>query len=170
MEAFEFIASFGTVTIENISSGVVIYKQYKSTSSNPLNFQKGRAKCNQDSDAVSASGFLHMPMPRSEAENQIYHELVKDKKKNTYLDIAEVQPPTSPRSWKLKDGTPATWFNWAPGQPGTKSYITMLRDTSDSNTGLWMNSDGTNGRNIVCTYFLPAYSVNYCSWLRNFED
>ena len=54
-------------------------------------------------------------MPRNEAENQIYFDLIsiRGHGPRVWLDIVEVQPRTSPRSWVYKDGSPVTWFNWS---------------------------------------------------------
>ena len=171
----------------NISSGIVIYKKYESTWRNPLDFNSGRAKCEEDSSKVSSvSDFLHLPMPQNEDENKIYHDIVKDYDFNVYLDITEVVPQTTPRSWELKNGTSPMWFNWVvlPSKitvdKGTP-YIQMLRDTPGGrNEGYWLEVgeewNSMEGKyelpegDIVCTYFLPAYSIDYCPWLRDFED
>ena len=52
----------------------MIYKIQDGT----MNFAEGRVRCDADSDAVGASGFLSMPGPRSDAENQIYFDIVPD--------------------------------------------------------------------------------------------
>ena len=173
----------------NISSGIVIYKKYQSSWRNPLDFDSGRAKCEEDSNKVSTvSDFLHLPMPQNEDENKIYHDIVKDYATHVYLDITDVTPPqTTPRSWELKNGTSATWFNWAAGMPSKitvdkgKPYIQMVRDTPGGrNNGSWLEvGEEWNFKtgehelpeaDTVCTYFLPAYSIDYCPWLRDFED
>ena len=171
----------------NISSGIVIYKKYESTWRNPLDFNSGRAKCEEDSNKVSSvSDFLHLPMPQNEDENKIYHDIVKDYATHVYLDITEVEPQTTPRSWELKNGTSATWFNWlTPPRNITvgkgKPYIRMLRDTQGGmNNGNWLETgpqwNSMTGEydyplaDTVCTYFLPAYSIDYCPWLIDFVD
>ena len=187
--------------LTNISSGIVIYKGYASTYNDPLNFERGRERCEEDSAAAGVSGFLHLPMPQSEDENEIYRNIINNQKSYDYqalnhnfmyLDITEVQPQTLPRTWELKNGTSATWFNWNPNllhvtnpnyelpkaellEYGVRPYIQM-----DPATGLWtdvkeemidytgevVKTPGT----IVCSYFLPAYSLTYCPWLSEFED
>jgi len=168
----------------NISSGIVIYKKYESTWRDPLNFESGRAKCEEDSNKVSSiSDFLHLPMPQSEDENKIYYDIVKNYATHVYLDITEVEPQTTPRSWELKNGTSAMWFNWltSPSKITVgkgKPYIQMLRDTSGvNNEGGWIEVGAQWNEmkgeyilpegDIVCTYFLPAYSIDYCPWLRD---
>ena len=152
-----------------------------------MDFDSGRAKCEEDSNKVSTvSDFLHLPMPQNEDENNIYHDIVKDYATHVYLDITEVEPQTTPRSWELKNGTSATWFNWAAGMPSKitvdkgKPYIQMLRDSLGSGNGGWIEVgpewNSMTGEykypeaDTVCTYFLPAYSIDYCPWLRDFED
>ena len=152
-----------------------------------MDFDFGRAKCEEDSNKVSTvSDFLHLPMPQNEDENKIYHDIVKDYATNVYLDITEVLPQTNPRSWELKNGTSATWFNWMvlPSRITVdegKPYIQMLRDTAyGTNAGRWIEG-GPEWNSLageyfkpkadtVCTYFLPAYAIDYCPWLRDFEE
>ena len=143
-----------------------------------MNFSEGRARCDQDSIDASVSGFLHMPMPRSETEHQIYFDLVKDRPYSTYLDITEVFPKTNPRTWELKDGSLATWFSWNANEPNDhgngEPFIEMLRDfgPGGDRLGNWndMGGDGNHQRNIVCSYFLPAGAENNCPWLSDFQD
>lgn len=145
-----------------------------------MNFEDGRARCNQDSEDASASGFLHMPMPRSDAENQIYIDLIEsslatsaNSHRNTFLGITEVYPQTSPRSWVLEDGSPATHFNWHPNEPNdlnTEPFV-LLHPPS----GTWNDIGGTrpNGTQhqlkIVCSYYLPAEAQGLCPWLSDFQ-
>ena len=161
------------VLLKIISLGVLLYKQF-----DELSFHDGRARCDQDSEDASVSGFLHMPMPRSETENQMYFDLVKARPLNTYLDITEIYPQTSPRSWELSDGSTATFFSWYPNEPNdlnTEPFAQLLRDHGTEPTrsaGLW-NDVGNNGdhlANIVCSYFLPAGAENSCPWLSDFQD
>ena len=91
----------------------VLYKRYVS-----LTIAEGRARCDQDSEDVAAgdasvSGFLHFPMPRNEAENQLFYDILG----GGFLDITEILPSTSPRSWVYRDGSPVTWFKWFTGEP-----------------------------------------------------
>ena len=141
-----------------------------------MNFAEGRARCDQDSADASVSGFLHMPMPRSEAEQQIYFDLVKDRPSSTFLDITEVFPKTNPRTWALKDGSLATWFNWLAGEPNDSGNgepnVELLRDwgPGGDRLGNWNDLPGNLPRNIVCSYFLPAGAENNCPWLTDFQD
>ena len=186
MTVFQFCPNVCCELI-NITSGIVIYKKYESTWRNPLNFDSGRAKCEEDSNKVSSvSDFLHLPMPQNEDENKIYHEIVKDYATHVYLDITEVKPQTQPRSWELKNGTSAMWFNWVASPSKitvdkgglNKPYIQLLRDTpGGKNVGGWVEvgaqENSMTGEHelpkadTVCTYFLPAYSIDYCPWLRD---
>ena len=113
-----------------------------------------------------------MPMPRSETENQIYYDIVGVKSYSTYLDITEIFPKTNPRTWKFKDGSPATWFSWNAGEPNDSGngepYVAMLsRGGGDWNDA---GGDGNYPQNVVCSYFLPAGAENNCPWLRDFQD
>ena len=145
-----------------------------------MSFHVGRARCDQDSGDASVSGFLHMPMPRSRAENQIYYEIVKDRSDNTWLGITEIYPQTSPRSWELEDGSVMTWDSWYPGEPNdlnTEPFVQLLREhgtegETQKRMGNW-NDVGGNGAhqdNVVCSYFLPAGAQNNCPWLADFQD
>lgn len=71
---------------------VVLYK----IQNDRYNFADGRARFDQDSDDAGVSGFLSLPVPKSDAENQIYYDIVSGGL--TYLDIVEVLPITNPRS------------------------------------------------------------------------
>ena len=178
MTVFQFCSNVCCKLI-NVSSGIVIYKKYESTWRNPLDFESGRAKCEEDSNKVSSvSDFLHLPMPQSEDENKIYHDIVKDYAFHVYLDITEVKPQTTPRSWELKNGTSAMWFNWAVGSPSKitvgkgKPYIQLTQKKGSwLEVGVqWNDMKGEYEfpeGDIVCTYFLPAYSIDYCPWLRD---
>ena len=122
-------------------------------------------------DAVG-SGFLSLPMPRSIEENQLYYELTK----SALLDIVEVLPVTSPRSWVYRDGSPVTWFNWADGEPSSPSkahYVEFGFKTPTKDHGArWNDVTGPSSRprRIVCTYFLPAGAELVCPWLNDFQD
>ena len=147
-----------------------------------MSFHDGRARCDQDSDDASVSGFLHMPMPRSRAENQIYFDLIKDKPDNIWLDITEVNDITgasfNPREWELKGGSPATWFSWNAGEPNNwnrEPYVQMLRDHgtgSEYDMGNWndIGGDGNYQHNVVCSYFLLAGAKNNCPWISDFQN
>ena len=164
-----------TATRKNVYLGTVLYKIY-----DDMNFDDGRARCDQDSQDASASGFLHLPMPRSDAENQIYIDLIESSSatsvnspRNTFLGITEVYPQTSPRSWVLEDGSPATHFNWYPGEPNdlnTEPFV-LLHPPS----GTWNDIGATrpNGTQhqlkIVCSYYLPAEAQSLCPWLSDFQ-
>ena len=56
---------------------------------------------------AAVSGFLSLPMPRSEAENQIYFDLIRPGRQAgtaAFLDITEILPVTNPRSWPMIHG------------------------------------------------------------------
>ena len=146
-----------------------------------MNVEDGRARCNQDSEDASVSGFLHMPMPRSDAENQIYIDLIEsslatsaNSPRNTLLGINEVYPQTSPRSWVLENGSPATYFNWYTGEPNdlnTEPFV-LLHPTLG---GKWndISANRPNGTpyllKIVCSYYLPVEAQGLCPWLSDFQ-
>ena len=107
-----------------------------------------------------------MPMPRNDAENQIYYDIVSGGL--AYLDIVEVLPNTSPRSWVYRDGSPVTYFKWASGEP---NYPDREHNVEISWVGSsWNNLPATATKLIVCTYSLPAGAQNTCPWLNDFED
>ena len=149
-----------------------------------MNFEDGRARCNQDSQDASASGFLHLPMPRSDAENQIYIDLIESSTatsantpRNTFLGITEVYPQTDPRSWVLEDGSPATHFNWFPGEPNDLNAepFVLLYPSGFPPNGSQIDIDRTpwNGTQhqfkTVCSYYLPAEAQGLCPWLNDFQ-
>ena len=142
---------------------VVLYK----IQNDEYNFADGRARCDQDSDDAGVSGFLSMPTPRSDAENQIYYDIVSGGK--AYLDIVEVLPITSPRSWVYRDGSPATYLKWTSGEPNypEKEHNVEIGRGGRSS---WNNLPGSATKLIVCTYSLPAGAQNTCPWLNDFED
>ena len=141
----------------------MIYKIQDGT----MNFAEGRVRCDADSDAVGVSGFLSMPVPRSDAENQIYFDIISGG--NAYLDIAEVLPITNPRSWVYRDGSPATYLPWSPDEPNhpqTEHNVEIGWEGKIT----WNNSPSSRLKLIVCTYALPAGAENTCPWLSDFED
>ena len=132
-----------------------------------MNFAEGRVRCDADSDAVGVSGFLSMPVPRSDAENQIYFDIISSG--NAYLDIVEVLPITNPRSWVYRDGSPATYLPWSPREPNGPTYEHNV-EFGWSGLNTW-NDLGDNRRNwVVCTYSLPAGAENTCPWINDFDD
>ena len=172
------------------ASGTAIYKLQDVE----MKHGDARARCDQDSEDAGVPGFLHLPMPRNAAENEIYydiisqHDIITGYNDVAWLDIVEVQPPTSPRTWVYKDGSPVTWFNWHSGEPNNyrggkpnnEPNIQMFsapanseaaRGTSHKRTGRkWNDRNPANLSLGVCTYFLPAGAENDCAWLHEFED
>ena len=146
-----------------LSSGTVIYKIHNTK----VKHRQAQAKCDQDSADAAVSGFLHLPMPRNEVENQIYLDIIRQQTSPAWLDIVEVQPKTSPRTWVYKDGSPVTWFNWKSSEPNNVRGIET--EVEMEATGKW-NDHHQVGRPAVCTYFLPAGAENECTWLHEFED
>ena len=137
-----------------------------------MNHTRARAACNQDSEDAGFAGFLHLPMPRNEAENQIYFDIISGTERHAWLDIVEVMPRTSPRTWVYKDGSPVTWFNWKSGEPNNyrntnETEVMMLNN--ENFPGQW-NDQYNSNRLSVCTYFLPAGAENDCTWLSEFEN
>ena len=152
------------------SSGTVIYK----IQDVQMRHGEAQARCDQDSEDAGVPGFLHLPMPRNEAENQIYFDIISQDdiitSDKAWLDIVEVQPRTSPRSWVYKDGSPVTWFNWSSGEPNNANGHETEVDMADHD-GKWIDHYGWDShRRAVCTYFLPAGAENDCSWLHEFEN
>ena len=139
--------------------------------------EEAQARCDQDSEDAGVPGFLHLPMPRNEMENQIYFDLISHQAVPAWLDILEVLPRTSPRSWMYKDGSPVSWFNWNAGEPnnyrGTNETEVQIFAADDrySSTiyGKWNDMSPTNSL-VLCTYFLPAGAETDCTWLHDFED
>ena len=147
--------------------GVVIYKIQDDT----MTHEEAQTLCDQHSDEAGFSGFLHLPMPRNEKENQIYLDIIKSEEQNAWLDIAEVQPPTSPRSWVYKDGSAATWTNWESGEPNNWNGDLETQADMKSTNGKWTDAPPSYccNRRAVCTYFLPAGSEEKCPWLYDYE-
>ena len=141
----------------------MIYKIQDGT----MNFAEGRVRCDADSDAVGVSGFLSMPVPRSDAENQIYFDIVSGG--TAYLDIVEVLPNTNPRSWVYRDGSPATYLNWSPNEPNTPDRENNV-EIGWGGRITWNDLPSSGRKLIVCTYALPAGAENTCPWLNDFED
>ena len=151
---------------QNYYSGVVIYKVLE----DPIRLSDARAVCEQDSEAAVAAGFLHLPMPQSEGENRVYLSLIAGSGQHAWLDIDEVMPRRSPRTWVYRDGSPVTWFNWSgPSEPnnnkGHEDQVEMYHAT-----GKWNDRPDNANRVAVCSYFLPAGAENDCTWLREFEN
>ena len=135
-----------------------------------MTHEEAQTRCNQHSDEAGFSGFLHLPMPRNEKENQIYFDIIKSQEQNAWLDIAEVQPPTSPRSWVYKDGSAVTWTNWESGEPNNWRGDLETQADMKSTNGKWNDSNPSDdNRRAVCTYFLPAGSEKNCPWLYDYE-
>ena len=139
---------------------------------------EAQARCDQDSADAAVPGFLHLPMPRNEVENQIYFDIISQQTSPAWLDIVEVQPFTSPRTWVYKDGSPVTWVNWNSGEPnnyrggtpGNEPQVEMYSaDDTGRLNGKWNDRPVAN-RLVVCAYFLPAGAENNCAWLHEFED
>ena len=157
-------------------SGTVIYKIQDAQ----MRHGEAQARCDQDSEDAGVPGFLHLPMPRNEAENEIYFDIISQQTSPAWLDIVEVDPlsPTSPRTWAYKDGSPVTWVNWKSGEPnnyrggvpGKEPQVQMYSaDDTGRLNGKWNDQYSAN-RLVVCTYFLPAGAENNCTWLHEFED
>ena len=146
--------------------GVVIYKKYFDER---MTNAQARAVCDQDSEDADVAGFLHLPMPRNDLENQIYFGIIAGEERGTWLDIHEVIPRTSPRTWVYKDGSPVTWVNWAPGEPND------YRNSNETDAEMLFTNGKWNDQRMyntfaVCTYFLPAGVENDCTWLHDFEN
>ena len=144
-----------------------------------MGHKDAQARCDQDSEDAGVPGFLHLPMPRNAAENEIYFNIISKQPSPAWLDIVEVNPtsPTSPRSWVFKDGSPVTWVNWNKnepnnykgGVPGKEPQVQMYSAGDNGINGKW-NDQYNSARLVVCTYFLPAGAENDCTWLHEFED
>ena len=150
----------------------------------PMKREEAQARCDQDSEEAGVPGFLHLPMPRNEVENQIYSDIIRyadgtqsfgkpTQKGVAWLDIVEVQPRTTPRSWVYKDGSPVTWFNWSGPEPnnwgGKETEVQMYQDP-EVYRGEWNDCPKDLDNLVVCTYFLPEGAENDCTWLHEFED
>ena len=134
-----------------------------------MTHEEAQTRCNQHSDEAGFSGFLHLPMPRNETENQIYFDIIKSEEQNVWLDIAEVQPSTSPRSWVYKDGLAATWTNWNSGEPNNYGGSSETQAEMRPDNGKWNDVIPSDIRRAVCTYFLPAGSEKKCPWLYDYD-
>ena len=145
--------------------GVVIYKIQDDT----MTHEEAQTLCDQHSDEAGFSGFLHLPMPRNEKENQIYLDIIKSEEQNAWLDIAEVQPPTSPRSWVYKDGSAVTWTNWKSGEPNNNKGLSETQAEMWLENGEWNDAPPSYNNSVVCTYFLPSGSEKNCPWLYDYE-
>ena len=146
--------------------GVVIYKIQDDT----MTHEEAQTRCNQHSDEAGFSGFLHLPMPRNEKENQIYFDIIKSEEQYVWLDIAEVQPSTSPRSWVYKDGLAATWTNWNSGEPNNYGGSSETQAEMQPDNGKWNDAIPSYiNRRAVCTYFLPSGSEKKCPWLYDYD-
>lgn len=137
-----------------------------------MTIAEGRARCDQDSEDVAAGdasvfGFLHFPMPRNDAENQLFYDILG----GGFLDITEILPSTSPRSWVYRDGSPVTWFKWftgEPNHPNKERHVEMFNGRL--NKRYWNDIDGNypgHQRNVNCIYFLPAGAEKICPWLQD---
>ena len=140
---------------------------YKVKDQNP--FTAARATCDEDSIAAGAPGFLHLPMPRNDAENAIYLDIVQNRV--AWLDITEVRG-TEPRSWVYRDGSPATYFNWEPREPNSRSenYVEIFGRFGGSTDGQWNDIHGGARQHAICTYFLEAGAENTCAWLTELQN
>ena len=131
-------------------------------------FTAARATCDEDSIAAGAPGFLHLPMPRNDAENAIYRDIQNSVRNGVaWLDITEVRG-TEPRSWIYRDGSPATYFNWYPNEPNSpnsENYVEMFGPN-----GEWNDIHGHANWNAICTYFLEAGAENTCTWLTELQN
>ena len=136
-----------------------------------------------DSSAAAAgdaavSGFLSLPMPRSEAENQIYFDLIRPGRQAgtaAFLDITEILPVTNPRSWVYRDGSPVTWFNWwspvEPNNPTFEHNIEIGWEYAGTDYfEQWNDVPDIRDRKAVCVYYMPAGAQNICPWLNDYED
>lgn len=149
-----------------------------------MNLQSARAKCKLDSEAVAngddkISDFLHLPIPRSKNENQIYFDLVPNSPQSRYwLDIVEVLPQTSPRTWEDRYGESISYFQWAAGEPNNhlghqEIYVHAYSEKNGARwNGRWNDagpeSPGTDFI-AVCCYFLEAGAEDICPWLTNYQ-
>ena len=127
---------------------------------------------------AAVSGFLSLPMPRSEAENQIYFDLIRPGRQAgtaAFLDVTEILPVTNPRSWVYRDGSPVTWFNWwTPDEPNYPTFENNIEigweyaftDYFEK----WNDVPDIRDRKSICVYYLPAGAQNTCSWLYDYED
>ena len=117
-------------------------------------------------------------MPRNAAENQIYYDLIRPGGQAgtaAFLDITEVLPVTSPRSWVYRDGSPVTWFNWAsPGEPSSptfENHVEIGWDCCGSDyQEKWNDVPDIRDRKAVCVYYMPAEAQYICPWLNDYRD
>ena len=116
-------------------------------------------------------------MPRTEAENQIYYDLIKrfGLWSPAFLDITEVLPVTSPRSWVFRDGSPVTWFNWAPNEPNNDNHVENHVEIGWKWFGgdyqeKWNDMSDMRDGKAVCVYYMPPGAQNICPWLNDYGD
>ena len=69
-------------------SGTVIYKIHDVQ----MRHGEAQARCDQDSEDAGVHGFLHLPMSRNAAENEIYFDIISQQASPAWLDIIEVNP------------------------------------------------------------------------------
>ena len=117
-------------------------------------------------DAVS--GFLHLPMPKDLAENRLYASLPS----KTYVNSRWSDITRGSDGWVYRDGSPVSWFNWWADGKFTEEYSPENVETAVeiSEDGTWEDTEPRYGRQITCSYFLPAGSETICPWLKDFED
>ena len=135
-------------------------------------FTAARATCDEDSIAAGAPGFLHLPMPRNDAENEIYLDIVQQRV--AWLDITEVRgtEPGEPRSYVYRDGSPVTYFNWEPNEPNSRAdnYVEIFGRFGGSTDGQWNDNVEWVRMHTICTYLLEAGAENTCTWLTELQN
>ena len=129
----------------------------------------GRARCTQDSEDAGVTGFLHLPRPKSLAENQLYMDLYKSNSNDDHFpwDVSEVLPMTDPRSWVYSDGSLVSWFNWRSGEPNNYQG-NGEHSVQSSLDGRWNDMPSDREHVFMCTYPLPAGAEDICPWLQDF--
>ena len=136
-----------------------------------MHFEPARQQCTQESaDAAThlgdptVEGFLHLPMPKNDAENELYIGLSYEA---FWTDITRVG---NTDEWEYPDGTSPSFFDWGGGEPNDPVGEHNIEIVGELSNGHWNDVNQNNDRTVVCTYTLPAGAEETCPWLRNFEN
>ena len=133
-----------------------------------MNFTEARARCHQDSKDVAVSSFLHLPMPRSDVENKLYFDLIIWDNNNAWLDITEIFPPTTPRSWVYKDESPIVWAKWGKDRDNYQ-FQNRSNVVLNNRSRTWETVSTDTKNSVICSYMLPPEADLICTWLREYE-
>ena len=87
------------------------------------------------------------------SENEVVEAILRTEGYTGYDFWVGINDRVSEGTYVLEDGTPATYFNWGPGEPHGWSYEDCVAMDIPSYSGAWIDAPcGDDRQGFVCEY------------------